>query len=196
MPPSIVTYTGTRCTSSGHSGTPATRSGRRRRMLELCTQCEVFQPREDFSVYRGVPKSRLRCDECRASRWKRCAGCLLVKPLEAFALARGRSTGHKSRCKECVGAAYNPEYQQDSNLRRLYGIGLADYRKMWEEQEGKCYTCQQECPSGRNLAVDHNHTTGEVRGLLCADCNRAIGLFKDDPARLRRAADYLERNAR
>ena len=73
---------------------------------------------------------------------------------------------------------------------------------MLAEQDGKCANCrrppeQVHRKSGkvRDLAVDHCHETKAVRGLLCTDCNMAIGLLRDDPALLRAAADYLDRHS-
>lgn len=65
---------------------------------------------------------------------------------------------------------------------------------MLREQGGGCAVCGGE-PGGRwkNFAVDHDHETGAVRGLLCLACNRAIGLLEDDSSRIRKIADYLER---
>jgi Recombination endonuclease VII len=78
-------------------------------------------------------------------------------------------------------------------LRKKYGLSLEQYQEMLKEQDGKCYCCGDP-PTGHKtlLAVDHCHKTGTVRRLLCDRCNRAIGLFKDDPSILRRAAEYLE----
>lgn len=61
-------------------------------------------------------------------------------------------------------------------------------------QDGRCLICRGEF--GQTLPVDHCHRTGKVRGLLCHHCNRGIGLFGDDPERLRRAADYVEAEGR
>ncbi|WP_292980954.1 endonuclease VII domain-containing protein [Mycobacterium sp.] len=87
--------------------------------------------------------------------------------------------------------AKDPDRRRDSRLRCQFGITLSEYRAMEDSQSGVCAICGLECVSGRSLAVDHDHGTGEVRGLLCANCNRAIGLFKDDPGRLMAAAAYL-----
>lgn len=82
-----------------------------------------------------------------------------------------------------------------AKIRRRYGI---DYGKWLAAQNGVCAICSKpETSRGsqgalKRLAVDHNHETGEVRGLLCNNCNRAIGFFADDSALVRRAADYLE----
>ena len=76
------------------------------------------------------------------------------------------------------------------------------YEAMRATQSGRCAICSVELPSHLDddagdlralVAVDHNHDTGAVRGLLCGPCNCAIGYMADDPARLRAAADYLER---
>ncbi len=77
------------------------------------------------------------------------------------------------------------------NLRRFYGISIDTYESMLERQRGVCAICGQP-PGERRLAVDHKHDTGTVRGLLCEKCNRGLGLFRDDQALLRAAADYLD----
>ena len=67
------------------------------------------------------------------------------------------------------------------------------YEDMAVAQDGGCAICGQACVSGRRLSVDHDHVTGQVRGLLCAKCNRAIGLLGDDARLVERAAHYLRR---
>jgi hypothetical protein len=85
----------------------------------------------------------------------------------------------------------------DRYLTRIYGITLADYYRMYEEQEGLCKICQTEGFTMKachklKLVVDHCHTTGVVRGLLCHNCNRALGLLHDDLDCLDRAKEYLK----
>lgn len=63
---------------------------------------------------------------------------------------------------------------------------------MYEEQGGKCYICRKDDPASRNLAIDHCHTTGKVRRLLCHHCNTALGHFNDDPVLLQRAIEYVQ----
>jgi hypothetical protein len=70
---------------------------------------------------------------------------------------------------------------------------------MLQAQDGKCAICGSvPPPGGKNAAarlhVDHDHETGKVRALLCNGCNRGMGYMNDDPARLRKAADYIERH--
>lgn len=78
---------------------------------------------------------------------------------------------------------------------KQYGITPEDYQQMMDEQEGKCVLCREECSSGQRLSVDHNHDTGKVRGLLCRNCNRGLGLLKEDPSVLLRAIEYLGKYA-
>lgn len=80
-----------------------------------------------------------------------------------------------------------------SVIRRHYGMELDDYHALLKRQNGVCAICKQPPNAQRTrLSVDHDHTTGRVRGLLCSSCNFAIGLMREDPARLRRAMDYLQ----
>jgi hypothetical protein len=111
-------------------------------------------------------------------------------------------------CKTC-GSVFTPSNPcqlyccvacrgKNSYYKRNYGIDEADLKAMKEEQDYKCYICSSEgFMIGNNnhsekLAVDHDHETGKVRKLLCHNCNRALGLMKDDPELLRKAANYIE----
>ena len=69
-------------------------------------------------------------------------------------------------------------------------MSLRDYDLMLARQRGVCAVCGEQ--PARRLCVDHCHVTGKVRGLLCSPCNLAIGQLKDSPARLRKAAAYVE----
>lgn len=79
--------------------------------------------------------------------------------------------------------------RRTSQIRR-YGITLEQFNALMSAQGGVCAICGKP-PQARSLSVDHNHTTGAIRGLLCAACNRAIGMMRDSPGLLRKAADYL-----
>lgn len=76
-------------------------------------------------------------------------------------------------------------------LKKKYGITWEDYECLFEAQQGCCAICSKERGDGPMLAVDHNHETGEVRGLLCGSCNRGLGLFIDNPKLLIKAAEYV-----
>ena len=86
----------------------------------------------------------------------------------------------------------HPERKKSGTLLRLYGITLEEYQGMLTKQKGLCSICQEPLDCGRNTAVDHNHSTSVVRGLLCSKCNIGVGQFRDSPDLLRRAAAYLE----
>jgi len=88
----------------------------------------------------------------------------------------------------------NPEKVKNNDLYKKYGITLEDYNKMHKEQDGKCKICdKEESYKGYSLAVDHCHETGEIRGLLCSTCNRALGMFKDSITNLQNAINYLKK---
>lgn len=92
----------------------------------------------------------------------------------------------------------NPEKAKSFSLKRQFGIDLKEYIKMYESQNGKCYICgshgtmfSEKSDIYPVLAVDHCHKTGKIRKLLCPKCNGGIGMFRDNPTLLRKAANYL-----
>lgn len=93
--------------------------------------------------------------------------------------------------------AENREQHLEYRIKRSYGITKAEWYEILEAQGGGCAICKGDGKCGPSLSdrtfhVDHCHETGRVRGLLCAHCNRAIGLLKDDPDIALAAAEYLE----
>ena len=73
-----------------------------------------------------------------------------------------------------------------------YGITVEEYNNMLNAQDGICAICGVD-RIGRNMPVDHDHQTGEIRAILCGNCNRGLGMFMDNPQTLRLAADYIEK---
>ena len=111
-------------------------------------------------------------------RWKADVEFRVQKRLryEEFKRAHPKLTARRAR------AAY---------LRYTHGDDTV-YDKLFTKQRGRCLICRS-TTGQRRLHIDHNHRTGAIRGLLCGECNRAIGLFKDSPLSLRRAIRYLSK---
>ena len=88
----------------------------------------------------------------------------------------------------------NPDKIRDMELKKMYGMTSEDYNKMVSQQNGLCAICSKPEMSLRykRLSVDHCHKTGEVRGLLCTNCNKALGSFGDSISILKKAIAYLE----
>lgn len=99
-------------------------------------------------------------------------------------------------CANRAWSAKNPKKRADLNRKHLmmrYGITQHEYEKMLLAQDNKCAVCGTNKPGGPGgvFAVDHNHKTGKVRGLLCSSCNTALGLLKDNKETLCSAITYL-----
>lgn len=119
---------------------------------------------------------------------KQCSACLEWLELSAF--YANRDVSHRAgKCRSCMRA-------------KKYGLTPESVDKMFTEQSGKCAVCRSLLNDvGRGAVIDHNHfccpgsqSCGRcVRGVLCSDCNTAIGMAKDDPEILRAAVNYLER---
>lgn len=84
------------------------------------------------------------------------------------------------------------EKQYATYLMRTYGITVEEYQRIYEYQGGLCYICKRATGRRKRLAVDHDHETGYVRGLLCSQCNnRVLGHLRDDPEAFERGAEYI-----
>lgn len=132
-----------------------------------------------------------------------------MKPASEF---YARRDGRVVPCKTCIAAErrahyarnaedlkkrrrdrYDPARRREVTLQS-YGLSVAEFDALLEEQGNKCAVCSSEDPGPKGrFVVDHDHETGRVRGLLCHYCNVGIGHFSDDPERLIAAWTYLVR---
>ncbi|MGW0625110.1 endonuclease VII domain-containing protein [Streptomyces sp. NPDC002758] len=117
---------------------------------------------------------------------KRCPQCGEVKPHAEWERNKSSSDGWASYCREC-----RAERNRVSYFKRKYGLTEAERDAMIASQMGLCAICL----SAPAVHVDHCHKTGRVRVVLCFNCNSGLGLLRDDPETVSRAADYLEGNA-
>ena len=141
--------------------------------MKLCPVCQVDKSLDDFYKRpNGNPQSE--CKECKKARERR---------------RWAEDPEHRARSL----ARLTSESAKRRRTERLYGMAYGDYERLLREQGGVCAICKRN-PHDHALPVDHSHVTGEVRGLLCHSCNRAIGLLGDDPKRVQAAADYLSKN--
>jgi hypothetical protein len=136
---------------------------------------------------------------------KACAACRVVKEIGEFNVDRSRPDGRQCSCRDCRSTKWKAKYAadparyRDQQLQVNYGITAEQFDKMVADQGGVCAICTRAFPDDRAPAVDHDHSCcpGKkscgrcLRKLLCGSCNRGIGLFSDDPARLLAAAAYL-----
>lgn len=136
---------------------------------------------------------------------KICTKCTLEKLLNEFSIDKRQKLGHRPECRECsrnsrkeklfiyreTNKARLKEIKRNSKIRTLYGLEKEDFEKMVLLQDNKCAICSLSVEV--NLCIDHCHVTGKVRGLLCKNCNLAIGNFKDDVELLQKAIKYLEK---
>ena len=124
--------------------------------------------------------------------------------------SRGGNQKHllKSRCNHCLYEEHkkwiekNPDKVREYRAKdpwtllkrcRRHGISVEEFWSMYEEQDGTCPICDREIEAEES-AIDHNHVSGAVRGVLCKKCNRGLGLLGDSPENMRRAFDYLNNN--
>lgn len=135
---------------------------------------------------------------------KQCTRCKEIKALTCFSKA-GRGNALRSNCKTCDANQYKKwksknrkkylDSTTNSGLKLRYGIGLEEYKKLLAGQGDCCKICKSTAPGRKDVnrfAVDHCHTTGKVRGLLCSKCNTAIGLLNENPLLFDEAKKYLQ----
>lgn len=179
---------------------------------KCCASCKQVLAADAFATIRKTGKLHSYCKSCRREKreeWRK------SNPDKQRQAAKRRYDQNPERFREKTRQwrADNPEYAEknrqkwseygtrwreenpekwrDRELRRTYGITLDEYKELLEAQHGACAICGDPCPSGKKLAVDHDHETGRVRGLLCILHNQGIGQFRDDPDLLLEGAKYL-----
>lgn len=132
---------------------------------------------------------------------KTCTKCSIPKPFTDFHKGSNYADGYRSICKACMSAYYKQRNsqpkqklkQREWSYRRLYNITPAEYDQLLKKQGGGCAICgdTKTRKGSDHLHVDHDHQTGEVRGILCNHCNVALGYIKDKPDLLQKAINYL-----
>lgn len=133
---------------------------------------------------------------------KRCPSCGFTKPPSDFGPDKRRKDGRRVYCRDCRNKKARDTYFGNASMRRHgYWLTASDYYSLLTEQLSGCSVCRynpyQDDEPGRTtwrLNVDHDHSTGEVRGLLCRNCNRALGLLQDNPEIVSALLDYLVRS--
>ncbi|MDO0916207.1 endonuclease VII domain-containing protein [Streptomyces sp. DT2A-34] len=176
--------------------------------MKRCVRCGESKPRAAFGSKRtNLAGLQHRCRDCAAESdrkrqqamgrtvpvrgsvpegYKHCQGCGESKPHSDWHRKASAPDGLASRCRACRAVENHADH-----LRREYGMTAAERDQMVAVQRGLCVICLK-APA---VHVDHCHKTGRVRGVLCFNCNSGLGLLRDDPDVINRAADYLEGNA-
>lgn len=114
--------------------------------------------------------------------YKYCRFCENYKKIEKF--LENRKDYKINICNLCL---------RNARLKKIYGIGNEEYDKLLKKQKGKCALCRTKNPGGPHkiFVVDHNHKTGDVRGLLCNNCNTNIGGIEKRKIPITRLIKYL-----
>ena len=134
---------------------------------------------------------------------KQCTKCGVKKPLSDFYKDAIRKDGLRGPCKICdikKSKSYREEFPEkaknqvkSSKLKIKYGISLLQFKQMKLDQNNKCAICNSEFNNPKYTCVDHNHSNGKVRAILCHQCNTGLGMFKEDPKIFASALKYLKK---
>lgn len=145
---------------------------------------------------------------------KICKDCKKLLPISDFSYRDAKHRYRRSWCKECSAIRrqkqrikrkkINPEKEKlkyrKFHLKTNFNLTLDDYDKLFQQQNGICAVCKnpeiaKNQFGNKRLAVDHNHLTGKIRGLLCSKCNGGLGNFDDNIDLLLNAIEYLRKTA-
>ncbi len=151
----------------------------------------------------------------QGTEMKRCSSCGRHKHINKF-YKRSKDV-YRGVCKTCMDkqakAIITPERREKYNkkslerahskrgknnlLKRLYGISIDMWQDMFDSQKGRCAICDRhQAELNKSLGVDHCHSTGKVRSLLCDACNRALGMLKEDKTILNRMISYIDEHSK
>src|SRR6266542_3916535 len=164
--------------------------------VKRCKKCAEVKALAEF--YRSRAARDGRRPECKA-----CTNAIRLKryrlnPDREIARVRAWQRANPQRVKAWAEKNRDKRLKKlrEIHLRNKFKLTVEEYDAILHTQDGVCALC--ECPStpGISLHVDHDHGTGEIRGLLCVRCNNALGLFREDPDLLRRAVRYVSADAK
>ena len=137
---------------------------------------------------------------------KNCYKCGEQKPLSEFYKNKSNKDGFQKRCKPCDIGIAKERYQKDPQvaakkrftykLKREYDISFEQYELMKESQNNTCGICKSPLQTSNEVHIDHCHSSGKVRGILCRWCNLGLGHFKDSVDNLKSAQKYLQKQAK
>lgn len=162
---------------------------------KLCRKCGEWKDKEKF--YK-TPKNKdglrswcKQCTDSANSDWRK----KNKKRMAQYHSLWRKANPDKYKATQDRWWKKNSTRRRADNLKRL-GATIEQYKELFVKQNGTCAICGTNNPGRRqkNFAVDHNHKSGKVRGLLCFSCNAAIGMFGDRSDIIHRAANYLEEN--
>jgi len=161
-----------------------------------CTKCGKQKPLQAFHKNKSTPDGlQIWCRKCKAAGTKRAYQKNHTHHRAKQAEWNKANRAH-IRNSDRARVAKDPDYYRRIQLRCKFGITVEDYDAMYAKQAGVCGICGK--PETRkvkgtlcHLAVDHDHETGKIRGLLCSKCNRGIGLLQDDIQLLSKAVAWL-----
>lgn len=153
--------------------------------MKTCSKCKVPK---DESKFRG---RRSGCRECEVAYEK--TRDINVKRAIWSKSARKMRKEDPKRLNNTRREWFkkNPQKEKGYNLKKNYGLSIEKWNEMFLAQKGVCAICKNKV-GGKGLFVDHNHTSGAIRGLLCPSCNAGLGMFKETPGLFKSALDYLE----
>ena len=162
-------------------------------MEKACSKCGEIKPLGEFHKHKSQKDGHCReCKECTCARGRE---WYAANKGQKAAKGKAYYAANKKRIA-AKGKAYyaaNVERYTDRWLQKTYSVSLSEYNEMLGAQDNRCAICGE--ASGefiRKLAVDHDHETGQIRGLLCGRCNPGLGYFMHDPELLKQAIGYLE----
>jgi hypothetical protein len=146
-----------------------------------CSRCKEVKDRSNFHPRPSKRGCTSHCKSCRNTKSKE-----YHSTNRESISTRKRRNWEKSYRNSPEGKRKMREWV----LQTKFKITLVEYSRMLDQQEGKCQICGTP-PGGKSLAVDHCHSTGAIRGLLCSKCNTGLGMFKDKQGLLKAAIEYL-----
>jgi len=165
-------------------------------VMKMCIKCLVEKDESAFYKQSGKGKTALRgmCKSCHTILGQQWIEKNRERRREHYKVQEANPKRRATRTETYKSPTYK-SYDYFRKIDQKYGLSEEEYWELYEQQSGACAICGQ-IPEGKRLAVDHNHNSGSVRGLLCQGCNTALGHAKDNANILLKMAEYLFKTRR